>query len=223
MSTAAQLAANLANAQSSTGPKSEEGKKRSSLNALKTGLTGRTILMPGDDAQSYQDHVCRFIDEFEPATAREEELVQSMADTRWRLLRIPALEANIYAFGALEFAEKFSAEAGPVAAGLIQAHTFLAYQKQFNNLAMQEARLCRRFEKEMAELKQLQTERIDRERRELDEAARFYLVAKQENKPFDAAEFGFEFSTEQIEVYLKQRTARIPVPVIPKAASSSES
>ena len=83
---------------------------------------------------------------------------------------------------------------------------------------MQEARLCRRFEKEMAELKQLQTERIDRERRELDEAARFYLVAKQENKPFDAAEFGFEFSTEQIEVYLKRRTARIPAPVIPKAA-----
>jgi hypothetical protein len=40
MSTAAQLAANLAVAQAPTGPKSEEGKKRSSLNALKTGLTG---------------------------------------------------------------------------------------------------------------------------------------------------------------------------------------
>jgi len=64
MSTAAQIAANQANAQSSTGPKSEDGKKRSSLNALKTGLTGRTVLMPGDDAKAYQDHVCRFIDEF---------------------------------------------------------------------------------------------------------------------------------------------------------------
>ncbi|HXE05195.1 MAG TPA: hypothetical protein VN579_04340 [Bryobacteraceae bacterium] len=111
MSTAAQLAANLANAQASTGPKSEEGKNRSSLNALKTGLTGRTVLMPGEEAQAYQDHVCRFIDEFAPANAREEEIVQSLADTRWRLLRIPALESNIYALGQLEFGEKFSIEA----------------------------------------------------------------------------------------------------------------
>jgi hypothetical protein len=218
MSTPAQVAANLANAQASTGPKSEEGKKRSSLNALKTGLTGRTILMPGDDVQAYQDHVCRFIDEFAPATAREEELVQSLADTRWRLLRIPALEANIYALGQLEFAEKFSIEAGPVAAGLIQAHTFLAYQKQFNNLAIQESRLCRSFEKEMAELKQLQAERIDRDRRELDEAARLYLAAKQESKPFDPAEFGFEFSTQDIEHHLKSRTAGISPWSLPQAA-----
>ena len=218
MSTAAQFAANLANAHASTGPKSEESKKRSSLNALKTGLTGRTVLMPGDDAQAYQDHVCRFIDEFAPANAREEELVQSLADTRWRLLRIPALEANIYAFGQLEFAEKFNVEADRVAAGLIQAHTFLTYQKQFNNLAIQEARLCRRFEKEMAELKQLQAERFDRERRELDEAARLYLAAKQENKPFDPAEIGFEFSTEKIEHCLKQRTIRLPASAISNAA-----
>jgi hypothetical protein len=72
--------------------------------------------MPGEEAQAYQDHVCRFIDEFAPANAREEEIVQSLADTRWRLLRIPALESNIYALGQLEFGEKFSIEAGPVSA-----------------------------------------------------------------------------------------------------------
>ena len=218
MSTAAQIAANQANAQSSTGPKSEDGKKRSSLNALKTGLTGRTVLMPGDDAKAYQDHVCRFIDEFEPATAREEELVQSLADTRWRLLRIPALETNLYALGQLEFADKFDAEAGPVRSGLIQAHTFLAYQKQFNNLVIQETRLCRRFEKEMAELKQLQAERREREGRELEQAARLYLAAKKENKPFDPAALGFEFSIVDIERFLEARSARVPSPAFLKVA-----
>ena len=218
MSTAAQIAANQANAQSSTGPKSEDGKKRSSLNALKTGLTGRTVLMPGDDAKAYQDHVCRFIDEFEPATAREEELVQSLADTRWRLLRIPALETNLYALGQLEFADKFDAEAGPVRSGLIQAHTFLAYQKQFNNLVIQETRLCRRFEKEMAELKQLQAERREREGRELEQAARLYLAAKKENKPFDPAPLGFEFSIVDIERFLEARSARVPSPALLKVA-----
>lgn len=218
MSTAAQIAANHVNAQASTGPKSEEGKKRSSLNALKTGLTGRTVLMPGEDAQAYRDHVSRFVDEFKPATAREAEIVQSLADTRWRLLRIPSLEANLYALGHLEFADKFNIEAASVRAGLIQAHTFLVYQKQFNNLAIQETRLFRRFEKELAELKEIQAERFDNDRRELEQAARLYVEAKQQNKSFDPAGFGFEFSLDEVETYLKQRTAQPKSSAFPKAA-----
>ena len=50
MSTEAQVHANRANAQLSTGPSSASGKAKSSLNAVKTGLTGRTVLLPGDDA-----------------------------------------------------------------------------------------------------------------------------------------------------------------------------
>lgn len=46
----AKLLANGTNAQLSTGPTSPEGKARSSLNALKTGLTGRTVLLPTEDA-----------------------------------------------------------------------------------------------------------------------------------------------------------------------------
>ena len=40
------LAANIANAQLSTGPRTSAGKSKSSLNAVKTGLTGRTVLLP---------------------------------------------------------------------------------------------------------------------------------------------------------------------------------
>ena len=53
MSSPKQLAANQANSQLSTGPKTPEGKATSSLNAVKTGLTGRTVLLPGDDAAAY--------------------------------------------------------------------------------------------------------------------------------------------------------------------------
>ena len=52
MSTAAQIAANQKNSQLSTGPTSEAGKAKSSLNAVKSGLTGRTVLLPTDDAAS---------------------------------------------------------------------------------------------------------------------------------------------------------------------------
>ena len=39
-------AVNKANAQKSTGPRTAAGKQRSSLNALRHGLTGQTIVLP---------------------------------------------------------------------------------------------------------------------------------------------------------------------------------
>lgn len=47
------LAANRANARLSTGPTSPAGKTKSSLNAVKTGLTGRTVLLPAENAAAY--------------------------------------------------------------------------------------------------------------------------------------------------------------------------
>ena len=44
-------------------------------------------------------------------------------------------------------------------AGLIELGTFLKYEKQLKNLQLQESRLQRRYEKEMAELRSLQKER----------------------------------------------------------------
>jgi hypothetical protein len=52
-----QLTANQENAQLSTGPKSQSGKAISSMNAVKTGLTGRTVLLPSDDVAAYQTHL----------------------------------------------------------------------------------------------------------------------------------------------------------------------
>ncbi len=63
----ARLAANRANAQLSTGPNTAEGKAKSSLNAVKTGLTGRTVVLPTDDAQAYSQHVARHFARLAPA------------------------------------------------------------------------------------------------------------------------------------------------------------
>ena len=49
----AQRAANKANAQKSHGAVTPEGRLKSSLNAVKTGLTGQTVLLPTDDAKAY--------------------------------------------------------------------------------------------------------------------------------------------------------------------------
>jgi hypothetical protein len=202
MSSHAQLAANQRNAQLSTGPTSEVGKAKSSLNAVKTGLTGRTVLLPGDDAALYETHVSEFTKRHEPAAEDERNLVQSLGDTEWRLLRIPALEFGIYALGRLEFAELFPQEDEPVRKQLIEAKVFLAYQRQLNNLSIQENRLRRQREKDTVVLRELQENRKRQVRVRLDHAAFQYVEAVRESRHelFEPAELGFEFSLAQIEV-----------------------
>jgi hypothetical protein len=145
----ARLEANRANSQCSTGPRTPQGKAISSLNAVKTGLTGRTVVLPSDDAAAYQQHVAAYEKEYKPVGLRECELVQSLADTRWRLNRIPKLEAAIYAQGEAEYDDPTGTE----------LQTYLKYEKQLKNLHLQEARLNRRFDKDLAELRQLQKQR----------------------------------------------------------------
>jgi hypothetical protein len=202
MSTTAQISANQKNAQLSTGPTSETGKAKSSLNAVKTGLTGRTVLLPGDDAALYEAHVSNFMQRHQPADSEEHNLVQSLADTEWRLLRIPSLELAIYALGRLELAAEFPQEDPDVRKHLIEAKVFLTYQRQLNNLGIQESRLRRQREKDSASLRQLQDIRRRKAKARLDDAALQYILAVHEERhdTWEPEENGFEFSMEDIEV-----------------------
>ena len=83
---------NRANAQHSTGPRTDAGKQRSSLNAIRHGLTAQTVVLPSEDPAAYEAHRRQFLDEYQPATPTETQLVQELIDTSWRLNRIPLLE-----------------------------------------------------------------------------------------------------------------------------------
>jgi hypothetical protein len=197
----AKQTANRANAQLSSGPKTSEGRAKSSLNAVKTGLSGRTVLLHSDDAAVYQQHVSDYEKELRPVGQRECDLVQSIADSAWRLSRIPALEMAIYAQNRTQFASQFEHEDISTRPALIELHTFLTYEKQLRNLHIQEARLHRRREKDTAEFRQLQSERRNRDTDRLEAASRLNMQAKRANKPFDPAALGFEFSISDIETY----------------------
>jgi len=199
----AQLAANRQNAQHSTGPTSSAGKAKVSLNAVKTGLTGRTVLLPSDDARAYAEHVDNYNDEFQPCGLRECELVQSLADLSWRLQRIPALEMAIYTHGRIEFAGEFDDHDAALRPSMIELQTFLTYEKQLRNLQLQEGRLSRRYDKELAELRQLQQDRKAKEREALAAAARAALLARQRHENFDPQANGFDFSTEEIDRHIR--------------------
>jgi hypothetical protein len=146
------LAANRANALHSTGPRTPAGKSVSARNALKTALTGRTVLLPSDDRARYEQHLTSFFDQYNPAGDHECALVQALADTWWRLLRIPALEAALYAKGRTELCDN-------TAADFLEIEPYLKYEKQFRNLALQEQRLSRYADRLTAELAEIQSQR----------------------------------------------------------------
>jgi hypothetical protein len=134
------------------------------LNAVKTGLTGRTVLLPSEDVAAYEAHIEHFRQQFQPVGDHETYLVQSLADTQWRLDRIPNLETGLFALGRLRCADLFTDEKNPqVRRAMMDAHILVEDAKHFKNLHLQESRLRRQYRQDLEELRALQAERKQKE------------------------------------------------------------
>ncbi|MBV9038364.1 MAG: hypothetical protein JO182_28000 [Acidobacteriaceae bacterium] len=185
------LDANRANAQFSTGPTTPEGKAKSSLNAVKSGLTGRAVLLPSEDVAAYEAHIASFQKELHPIGDREHTLVQSLADTQWRLDRIPNLETGLFALGRMRYADRFQDEADEqIRTMLLDAHILMTEAKHFKNLHLQESRLRRQYGQDLQELRKLQGERKQKE----EEAEQLARLQEKTVTSAAAATSGFEFT-----------------------------
>jgi hypothetical protein len=90
-----QFEANRRNALRSTGPTSEEGKRRSRRNAVRHGLTAETVLASLEDAEDYKAFEAAVIADYDGQTAVERELVLRLASLLWRLRRATAIETQL--------------------------------------------------------------------------------------------------------------------------------
>ena len=79
-----------------TGPKTPEGKARSAMNAVRHGLTGATVVLPGEDRKQFDELLENYIHDLRPATSLEMDLVHEIAVCRWRIQRTWAMESNMY-------------------------------------------------------------------------------------------------------------------------------
>jgi hypothetical protein len=89
------IEANRINAKRSTGPRTPSGKARSSLNARKHGLSGKTIVIGDEDPKEFDALRAALEHDLQPSTELESELVDRLAGQLWRLRRVPAIEAAI--------------------------------------------------------------------------------------------------------------------------------
>ena len=93
MSSESQIRANRLNGAKSRGPRTPEGKRRSSRNSRRHGMLSRTILLADEDSRAFFKVISQLEDTFRPQDAFEKACVESMAVARWRAMRIWAMEA----------------------------------------------------------------------------------------------------------------------------------
>jgi flavin-binding protein dodecin len=96
MTSFAQFEANRRNALRSTGPKTEEGKRRSRFNAVRHGLTAETVVGSLEDAEDYKAFEASIISDYCAETAVARELVLRLASLLWRLRRATAIETDLF-------------------------------------------------------------------------------------------------------------------------------
>jgi hypothetical protein len=154
--------ANQQNAQKSTGPRSAEGKARSSRNALQHGFRSKSALLPGENPEEYYELKSRLRAEWKPASETEEFCVEQLLLNQWRLRRIANMEQDL-------FVEAFEGSMGSFGSGEEEAPEFdanlpgaLTPALLDNRLALltrYENSLRRAYYKALNELKALQTER----------------------------------------------------------------
>jgi hypothetical protein len=176
----ARLEANRVNAGKSTGPRTERGKQRSSLNALRHGLTSKMVILPDEDLETYQKFHDDFFADLKPTGEIEVELAFTLVNTQWRLNRCRAFEQTIL-----------------TGEGSVRDHV-----ESLSKLSLYEGRLTRIFQTTLKQFLTLQADRHQREELEMRDAVIVLRYCQTKQIPFQPSDFGFVFSTEQVQARL---------------------
>ncbi len=96
MATEAQILANRANAQKSTGPRTPVGKAVVSQNAITHGFLAQETVLQGEDAGEFAVHRDRLLRDLAPAGDGELDLAERIAGLSWRLRRAERLQTEAF-------------------------------------------------------------------------------------------------------------------------------
>jgi hypothetical protein len=153
--------------------------------------------LANEDPAAYQRHCRQFFDEYQPATPTETQLTQELADTAWRLNRVPSLEAAL-----LDRAANPPSEQARIDFDIVDAHRTLA------TLGLHCQRLSRQFQKAVNQLREIQSERRQEQEQALKRAAALLELHKHKGIPYRPAELfsenGFVFSKGQVEAFAQR-------------------
>jgi flagellar biosynthesis GTPase FlhF len=157
------------------------------------------IILPSENHPAYDHHTRRLFDELQPKGALEEQLVQSLSDTSQRINRIAALETNLLALAIHEQSNNIDTAHPEVHTALAMAAAVREQARALSNLGSHEHRLSRQFEGTLQELREIQAERREKEKDQMEKAAKILQLHQAEETSYNSGEDGFVFSNDEIE------------------------
>ena len=199
----------------STGPRTPEGKQRSSLNAFRHGLIRSNRRHFPQDQKSHSEFCNGFFRLYQPEGALEHQLVQIIANSLWRLNRIAANEQSLLALDTVQCEDdNIKAVDDRAATACAAARAFEMHNKTLANLTLYEQRISRQFERNLKLLKETQAERKRQEASDVNDAIMLKeyhdeLQAQQPQPvPYNPSDDQFVFSNSMLESHMARKDRR---------------
>ncbi len=182
------------------GPRTEQGKARSSQNATRHGLrSNKLFVLQNENPEAWQEMLDACVEEFQPVNDFEQRLVEEIASAKWRLRRAWTVETALWDREMDEQHEEFSRSYRMSDEGTRQALAFKALAEKGKALSLigrYESRLKRDYRNA---IKALEERRQNRAREAADtnrteEAQQAHSKAQNEKLPNELpeAESGIE-------------------------------
>lgn len=200
----ARLRANRENAKNSTGPKTEEGKSRSSLNATRHGILSQVIHLPEEDLAAYGEFTSAYVADLKPVGVVETQLANACADLQFRLHRIAACEHNLFALGHEENGDAWD-PGHPEAHTPSRSSNPCAAPKILSKHSPRTNSASLRFLQTMKQLTAMQTERRALEQQQLEEMYRIAVNRPDSAHLLKPAALGFVCSDHDWQRYRERR------------------
>src|SRR6266571_2591593 len=151
------------NGAKSRGPKSAEGKKKSSRNSLQHGCTAsHTIILACEDPKDFERMVEKYDTMYKPVTLEEQDLVAEMISARWRIRRATGIETNLLDCEMVTEEPKLKQKFAEVDCGMVLASAFRSLADESHSMTLlnrYESRLRRIHKQAHAMLLRLRQER----------------------------------------------------------------
>ena len=165
MSSPARIDANRRNAQKSTGPRTPEGKARSSQNALRHGLASIShhSFLAAEDRTAFERMLAGYVRIYQPAHADEVDLLTDAVFCKWRQQRAWTTEAQMIEMAVALNQHDLQKKLPKANVAAQVANGFIHSAEQTQPLRRYEAQLHRQYLRNLKELRDLQASRTDLE------------------------------------------------------------
>jgi hypothetical protein len=181
MASAPQIIANIANAQKSTGPRTEEGRKISSRNALTHGLYSKAKVLPGESQEAYDALIHETLTTLAPGSEVERNLATQIADDMWRMERLRLIE-RVELANAVDL-------------------------RRLNVIGQMISRVRRDIAGNLASFQSLQRHRQKQQKEQLPDAIKIRRAGLAGESPANLDQFGFDLPLDLVDAQIARQDA----------------